>query len=376
MLFRDVIGQQAAKQGLLRMWQHNKLPHAIMIAGAEGTGSLPMAVALAQYIFCENKSGADSCGVCPACSKASKLAHPDLHLSFPSVKPKSPSEAKARSKIYIQEFREFFKQTPYGTTFEWLQFIGAENRQGNLSAEECNDILESLNLKSFEGGYKVLIMWRPEYIGKEGNKLLKMIEEPPKDTIIIFAAENPEDILATIRSRTQSVRLIPLSIQELTSALTERWQLPEAKAGQLALVSGGSYTEALRVMNSTENDLFQEVRKLFLALFVDKGNELAKLTDEWADTGREHLKNLIAYVINLLEYGVRSQFIPVYLPPDEAKFTQNLRNKQIPIESLKMMVDTITETGFFIERNAHVKTQLLAMMIRLHYIVRLKPLPI
>ena len=188
MLFSNVVGQQAAKEGLLKMWHNNVFPHALLISGEEGTGGLPMALALAQYIFCENKTASDACGKCAGCSKAAKLEHADLHMSFPSIPPKPG--VKAMSRLFITEFREFIQQTPYGTTYDWLQHINAENKQGNITAEECREIIDTLNLKSYEGGKKVQIIWRPEYLGKEGNILLKLIEEPPRDTILILIAES------------------------------------------------------------------------------------------------------------------------------------------------------------------------------------------
>ena len=165
MLFSSVVGQQLAKGGILNMWKNNVFPHALLIVGGEGTGGLPMALALAQYIFCENKSSTDSCGKCAGCSKALRLEHADLHLTFPAIPPKP--NTKALSRYYINEFKEFIKQTPYGTTYDWLQHINAENKQGNIPAEECREIINVLNLKSYEGGKKVQIIWRPEYLGKE-----------------------------------------------------------------------------------------------------------------------------------------------------------------------------------------------------------------
>jgi DNA polymerase-3 subunit delta' len=138
--FSNVVGQQGAKSGLFKMWNNNVFPHALLIIGAEGTGGLPLALAVAQYIFCENKGETDSCGKCAGCSKAARLEHADLHLSFPSIPPKSGS--KAMSRHYVQEFREFVKQSPYGTTYDWLQHINAENKQGNITAEECNEIID------------------------------------------------------------------------------------------------------------------------------------------------------------------------------------------------------------------------------------------
>ena len=354
------------------------MPHALLVLGAEGTGGLSFGLAMAQFLFCENQGAQDSCGICAGCSKASKLQHADLHLSFPSFKPK-PTEA-ALSRHYIQDFRGFVKQTPYGTSFDWLQHIEAENKQGNISADECREIINSLNLRSYEGGNKVLVMWRPEYLGKEGNILLKLIEEPPLNTFIIMVAEQSDEILSTIKSRTQTLRLAPLSVKEISEALITRSQMDQVKAVRIANLAAGSYTEALKLSRSAENELFQPVRQLFLALFNKKtggGVEISKLVEEYAKSGREQQKNMLLYVIKLLEHACRKKFVPagiVGLPEEETKLVVFL-SSNLGLDSFVQMLDTVNTTIYHIERNAHSKTQLHAMAIRLHYIVNNKPLP-
>jgi DNA polymerase-3 subunit delta' len=370
-LFSNVVGQQAAKNGLFNMWHHNVFPHALLIVGAEGAGGLPLALALAQYIFCEQKGETDACGNCPGCSKAARLEHADLHLSFPSIPPKAG--AKAMSRYYIQEFREFVRQSPYGSTYDWLQHISAENKQGNITAEECRDIIDALNLKSYEGGKKVLLMWRPEYLGKEGNILLKLIEEPPADTIIILVAENTEDILPTIRSRTQDVRLAPIAAADIATALTTRSLTDPARASQVAHIAMGSYTEALRLVRNADNDLFPEVRNLFNSLFTNNGLGLGKFAEEWSKAGREQQKNFLHYLIQLLEQAVRVRYRPDVLnslPEGEAQFVKKLADTKVSYEGFGQMSAAISDTIFYIERNAHSKTQLHALAIRLHYIIR------
>ena len=206
MQFAQVIGQDHLRDNLTDMVRRNRLSHALLFLGHEGAGALPMALAFAQYVVCENK-GADACGVCSACVKAGSLVHPDIHFSYPVIPKKSGD--KPASSDYGAEWREFISQFPYGNAYDWLQFIGAENKQGNITAQECNEIIHKLSLKSFESGYKILLLWMPEYLGNEGNKLLKLIEEPPADTLFLLVAENESLILPTILSRTQLVK-IPL----------------------------------------------------------------------------------------------------------------------------------------------------------------------
>lgn len=375
MLLSNVVGQQVAKDGLLKMWHDNHFPHAILLAGQEGTGGLALGLALVQYIFCEHKKHNDSCGECAACRKVSKLEHADLHVSYPTISPKPGT--KAMSRYFIQEFREFIVQSPYGTTYEWLQFINAENKQGNITAEECREIIDTLNLKSYEGGKKVQLIWRPEYLGKEGNILLKLIEEPPADTILILIAENTEDILPTILSRTQLVRLAPISANDIAAGLQERSLAEARKASQIGHISNGSFTEALRLVRHAENDLFPDVRQLFNIIFTNNGLSIAKFAEDWSKTGREQQKNFLHYVIQLLEQAIRARYMPegsVNLPKEEGEFVQKLAKMNVGHEAMAGMTEAITDTIYYIERNAHSKTQLHALCLRMQYIIQNKEL--
>ncbi len=376
MQFKDVVGQQAAKDGLLKMWHNNVFPHALMLAGGEGTGGLSMALALVQYVFCERKTETDSCGVCPNCGKVSRLEHADVHMSFPTIPPKPG--VKAASRLYISEFREFVHQSPYGSTFEWLQHINAENKQGNITAEECREIIDVLNLKSYEGGKKALIMWRPEYLGKEGNILLKMIEEPPADTIMIFVAEDMDDILPTIKSRTQAVKLAPIHPRDIAQMLVYRSQADPSKAAQIAHIAQGSYAEALRLLRNTDNDLFPAVKDLFNQVFTKNGLGITKFADEWSKAGREQQKNFLHYIIQLLEQAIRAMYtpdMPLALPDAEADFVRKLAGR-VSFATITALIEALNNTIFYIERNAHSKTQLHALAIRMQYIVQNREIPV
>ncbi|HRI22807.1 MAG TPA: hypothetical protein PLA68_17735, partial [Panacibacter sp.] len=247
MHFKDIIGRQEIKQHLLEMVNQNRLSHALLFLGKEGSGALPLALVFAQYVSLLPSAKAIANAVPslfgdepvitaakkelpqsindadewmqqqPAYSKSAGLIHPDIHFSYPVISKKSGD--KPVSTDYVTNWRDFIKQTPYGNAFDWLQFIGAENKQGNITAEECNDIIHKLSLKSFESDYKILLMWMPEYLGKSGNKLLKLIEEPPPDTLFILVAENEEQILPTILSRCQLVKIPLPENSEIAEAL-------------------------------------------------------------------------------------------------------------------------------------------------------------
>lgn len=369
MTLKQIVGQSRAKIDLIRMANDNRVPHALLILGKEGSGGLPLTIAFVQYLFCINNNGNDACGVCIACNKVSRLEHPDVHISFPAISPKPAT--KALSKYFMQQFREFIAQQPYGTTFDWLQYINAENKQGNIPAEECRNIIDTLNLKAYEGYKKVQIIWRPEYLGKEGNILLKLIEEPPADTLLFFVAENTEEILPTILSRTQVLKLTPIDTADIATGLTDRLLADSRKAAQIAHLSNGSFTEALRLVNHTDNDLFPEVRTLFNIVFTNNRLEISKFSDEWAKAGREQQKNFLQYVIQLLEQAIRLNYINannINLPQEEIEFLKKLTAKNLSPTTLNEMVDAIAKTSYHIERNAHSKTQLHALCIRLAFL--------
>src|SRR4249919_3008308 len=275
MQFAEVIGQQDVKKHLAEMISLNRLSHALIFLGKEGCGALPLALAFAQYVSLNphakqtakeaaaslfgdvEEVAAPTIPSTPAeadafmeknlaYSKASKFVHPDIHFSYPVIPKKSGD--KPKSTDYITEWREFIAQLPYGNAFDWLQFIGAENKQGNITAEECNDIIHKLSLKSFESEYKILVMWMPEYLGKEGNKLLKLIEEPPADTLFILVAENEDLILPTILSRCQLIKLNVLETDEIAEALMKRGNVEAETAQQTAAIAQGNYREALQVL--------------------------------------------------------------------------------------------------------------------------------
>jgi DNA polymerase-3 subunit delta' len=376
MLLSDVVGQQAARSGLVQMENSGRMPHALLILGREGTGGLPLALAYAQYLLCENRSN-DACGQCSSCRKVAHLEHADVHLTFPSIPPKPGT--KANSRHYSKEFRAFVAQTPYGTAYDWLQTINAENKQGNITADECREIIEQLYFKSYEGGRKIQIIWRPEYLGKEGNILLKLIEEPPADTLLILVAEDSEDILPTILSRTQLIRLAPIAPQDIATALEARALADPRRAAQIGQLAAGSYTEALRLVQHIENDLLPGVRNWFNTLFTNNGAGIIKFTETLAKEGREGQKNFLQYVIGLLEHSLRAQHMPgrpLALPPEEAAFTTRLAARHLGIEAISSMIDAISKTIYHIERNAHSKAQLTALSIKLQYLTQGRALPV
>jgi DNA polymerase-3 subunit delta' len=393
--FKDVIGQKELKGQLTHMIQSNRLSHALLFLGKEGSGALSMAIAFAQYIVCENNGlshkqttsslfdepinqstnqpATDACGTCAACTKAAKLIHPDIHFSYPVIPQKSGD--KPVSTDFIVQWREFISKYPYGNNYDWLQFIGAENKQGNITAHECNDIIHKMSLKSFESDYKILIMWMPEMLGKEGNKLLKLIEEPPANTLFLLVAENESLILQTILSRTQLVKVPLLSSQEIEAALELQEGVAIPKAEQIAAISEGNYHEALQQLQHTDDDWEVLLREWLNSIVKSGPVAQVKWIEEIAKVGREKQKQFLKYFTHLLQQAIRLRISGDTRPAEQSTQPSSLidfalrLNKLCNISQQEAIVTELDSAAYYIERNANAKMLFHALTIKLYHII-------
>lgn len=367
MLFKDVIGQQDAIDGFRQMAQHNRLPHALLLLGPEGSGKLNVALALAQYILCSNRTSEDACGVCPSCIKASKLVHPDLHFSFPTV------GTNVTSDKYLKNWREALAANPYMNVQQWLQLIGAENKQGNINKEECLQIIRKLSLKTFEGSNKVLVMWLPEFLGKEGNRLLKIIEEPPEGTTFILVAEQTERILNTILSRCQLVKIPGLQDEQIEAHLVQHHQLEKERASSIAYLANGNFNEALLLMSQKANDNASLFLDWLRKCYVGKSVELVEWVDAFAQIGRENQKYFIQYGLHFLRefLGIKLGIAQSRLQPAELKTANNLV-KILEFDQVEALANLFSELAYAIERNANPKILMLDASIQVHKMIKRK----
>ncbi|HEY3370653.1 MAG TPA: DNA polymerase III subunit [Prolixibacteraceae bacterium] len=301
MFFKEVIGQSATKERLIQSVQRERVSHAQLFAGPEGTGKLALAIAYAQYVACTNRQADDSCGECPSCKKYRKLIHPDLHFVFPVIKTKKFD--KPVSDNFLDEWRQMILQNPYFTSAQWFDRIGVENMQGLIYAHQSEEIIKKLNLKSYEAEYKVMIIWLPEKMHVAcANKLLKMIEEPPVKTLFILITENEEDIISTIRSRCQLIIVPPIGAPTLEKALAE---LPEAEGldiRNIVHLAKGSYCKALELLQPDELTQFnlERFKELMRNAYGRKFTDLFKWVDQLAGIGREKQKSLLNYCLIIL----------------------------------------------------------------------------
>ncbi len=262
MLFKDVIGQEEAKQRLIAEVKEGRIPHAQLICGPEGTGKLPLAIAYARYICCENRGEQDACGICLTCVKFNKLIHPDLHFVFPVIKKKAGKDTVCDD--FIADWRNFVLQNPYFNLNHWLKEMGAENQQAQIFVKESDEIVRKLSLKSSQGGYKIMIIWLPEKMNVEcSNKLLKLLEEPPAMTVFLLVSEEPDAILQTIQSRTQRFNIHGIKEPEISKVLQTKYGLQPEDADDIAHRSEGNFLKALETIHLSEEN------KLFFELFIN-----------------------------------------------------------------------------------------------------------
>ena len=301
MLFRDVPGHREIKENLRKTMRDSRISHALMFYGPEGSGKLALALGFAQFISCRERGVEDACGTCPSCIKYAKLAHPDLHFVFPT----GTAEKKdaGGSDNLLEKWRETISENPFIDEHQWYEAIGIENKQGFISAKESSEIIRKLSLKSYEAEFKILIMWLPERMNAPAaNKLLKIIEEPPPDTLFFLITDKAEDVLPTIQSRTQMIKVPKLKDDEIRMALKSRFQADDQATEDAVKLADGNYNRALNSIIADEfnKDNFEKFVSFMRACFSRNIPELMSWIDAAGTTGRERQKLFLSYGMRIL----------------------------------------------------------------------------
>ncbi|MEE9408434.1 MAG: DNA polymerase III subunit delta' [Polaribacter sp.] len=372
MLFNQIIGQEHIKNYLKVSAENGRIPHAQLFVGKEGSGTLPMAIAYAQYLLCNFSDNVDACNI-----KCNKLQHPDLHFAFP-VNSNAGGITKPVSDNYLNEWRSFITEQPYSSLYNWMEYIGVEKKQGNISKNESDIIFKKLNLKSYEGGFKVMIIWCAENLTSQSdaaaNKLLKLIEEPPNKTVLILVTENEEQIISTIRSRCQALHFPALSEQDITNTLIVNHQVSDNEAAKIAHQAEGNYNKAIHLLQNDGNDLVFE--EWFIAwirtAFKAKGNaaviqQLIEWSDTIAKTGRETQKQFLEYCLQFFRQALLLNYKSDQLVFMETKTEFNL-SKFAPFVHSGNILEIEKELNtamYHIERNGNAKIVLLDLSMKL-----------
>ncbi len=299
MQFKDVIGHAEIKRKLIQTIKDKRVSHAQLVLGPEGTHKVALAIAYAQFINCENPAEKDSCGVCPSCVKYQKLQHPDLHLIFPTVT--TPNNLKPSSEDYILQFIEFLKKTDFHISLsDWIEFAWEEKKQGVITAKDANRIIELINMKNYEAPVKVFIIWMVEKLNHlAAPKLLKTIEEPPDNSLIIMVTENYDKILNTILSRSQLIKLSKYPNDIIRNELINKYQVPVTKAANIARFVDGNFYAALKESKEDRDfDYTTEYIEFMRSTFavVKKRAGLEKLEAWISKIGKQSRENQIAFL--------------------------------------------------------------------------------
>jgi len=374
MQFKDIIGQEQIKAQLVQTVAENRVSHAQLFLSSEGSGALPMAIAYAQYINCLDKQGDDSCGVCSSCRKYERYIHPDLHFSYPFFASK---DARIAVDV-LDEWRSMLLEDAYFDMDIWRSKLSADNKQANINIAECHDIIKKLSYKAFEAETKVLIMWLPEYLDKEGNALLKIIEEPPRNTLFLLVANNQEQILSTLLSRTQIVKIPKLSHATIENYLMEKHAMAEEQATEYSFLADGNLIEAKLLVANTQNENADKFAEWLRMGYGNRVLDLTVFVDQAAGWGRENQKNFLKYGINflrecsLLLSGAEEL---VKLPARTLDTAKKLSNHVLDLGMAEAIIQELERAHYHIERNANPKILFLDVSLQLVKIIKFKTFP-
>lgn len=382
MLFSKILGQEHIKSHLTKSADAGRIPHAQLFIGPEGSGTLPMAIAYAQYVLCSNTLG-DNTGGNAACNlKFEHLSHPDLHFVYP-VATNSDVKSHPVSANFIKSWREFITETPYAGLFDWYKKIDIQNKQGQIGVDEAQEIVKALSLKAYEGGYKIMIIWMADRMNvATSNKLLKLLEEPPQKTIFLLIAESEDDILQTILSRCQVLHFGPLSERIITDALVINENIDEKTAMKVAHQAQGNYNKALHILHKDDDGLpFEEWFVQWVrAAFRAKGNAAA-IQDliNWSETiagiGREAQKQFINFCIDmfrqalLLNYNAKEL---VFMEPTVDKFKLENFAPFVNGNNINDIFKELSDALYHIERNGNARIILTDLSIKLTRLIHKK----
>lgn len=373
MYFKDIIGQEEVKQKLIEAAQRGVVPHAQLFCETGGAGAFPLALAYARYLNCKDRSATDSCGHCPSCVKYDEYAHPDLHFVYPIVAKKE--KKKEVCDDYLPEWRSFLRGQIYFNLDGWLEAIDAGNSQPLIYSKESDEIVRKLSLRIYEADYRILLIWLPEKLHPTcANKLLKIIEEPPQNTVILMVSEQPDLILGTILSRSQRITIRPIHEEAIAAAMIAHYGISSEDARHVAHLSGGNYLKAVEAISlGEENAYFLELFKSMMRNSWARNVKGMKATaDELASLGRERQKNFLAYCQHL----IRENFVYRFQAPElnymnaaEAGFSV----KFSPFVNERNVFDLMDELGKaeqHITQNVNAKMVFFDLSLQLTVLVR------
>lgn len=373
MQFGKIIGQEQVKKRLIRSVKENRVSHAQLFLGPEGCGKLALAIAYAQYVCCENKKENDSCGLCRSCIKFEKITHPDLHFIYPI----SATKDKQVSSAFINDWRELvLNQECYTGIEDWYKAIGLETKQGIINANDCNEVIKTLGLKAYESEYKIMIIWMVEKLfHSAAPKLLKILEEPPDKTLFLLICEDHEQVISTIISRTQIIKIPRISEKDMVHALIEKHKLSPKRAHDISRMVEGNYIEAKRMADDNQDDFnFITLRDWMRICYKDNIPEMIKRADEIGRIGREKQKDFLLNTIRLLRESILISSGAkdlIKIDGEEQKFASGFAPFIHP-KNAENIINEFNDAVFHIERNANARILFLDLSLKIAELIKIK----
>lgn len=373
--FKAVIGQEEVKRTLISEADGGRLPHALMLTGPEGCGKMPMALALARYLCCMNKSaeGQDACGTCLSCRQWEQLIHPDVHFVFPIVANKA--RKKENCDDWIPAWREMLLNNLYFTYTDWIQQMEVENSQPVIYTRESDIIQRKLSLKSVQGGWRIVIIWLPEKMQEPGaNKMLKLLEEPPAQTMFLLVSEEPQKVLGTILSRVQRINMPRLKDEEISQALHLRLGIETEESMMVARMANGSYSKALETISEGDgsSELFQQFTSLMRLAWSRKVKEMKAWSEEMADWGRERQKDFLLYAQRMIRESFTANLQRAelnYMNREEQQFTSRFAPFVSERNAMGIM-NELQEAQVHIEQNVNAKMVFFDLILQLTVLIK------
>ncbi len=366
-------GHQEIKSYFVKIIEEKRVPHALLMLGPEGSGQLEITLELCKMLFCINPKGGLPCNSCKTCHKIATFVHPDIHFAFPVIKHDKFKREETTSTHFLKEWRQFMTDQIHGNITDWLKAIGGSNKNGNINVAECHQIIHNLGLKSYEGKYKIQIIWHAESLAKEGNRLLKLIEEPSDDTIIILIANNHNAILNTIQSRCQILRIPAFSDNAIEDHIRGKFDLSEQKIKEIGYLAEGNMRKAEELIGSGQINFSTDMLEWFRKSYMCDPDELVAWVDYLNSLGKENLKSFMRYTLH---------FLREYLLAYSFKTTDNLKlsdeEKAVIIKMQKILdrnkADQLNylfnKNIGYISRNLSMKIMLMNMTFKINEILR------
>lgn len=372
MFFKDIPGKKEEKEYLISNVKDGRLAHAQLFLGRSGSGQLALSLAFTSFLMCTSRLEDDSCGKCVACLKSHKNIHPDVHFSFPVVKKDGKARKDVTSNDFLPQWRNAISQNPYLDMNTWLQSLNVDNGQANINVKECFEIVKKLSLKTFEAEYKVLIMWMPEYLRKEGNRLLKLIEEPPENTIIILVAEQQEEILNTILSRVQLLKVMPFSDEEVSAYLVNQLKVDESGVPMITGLASGDLNNAIGLAGNEGVNYSEALFGWLRIAYKMEPVELGGWVNEVSRWGRENQKHFLEYGLHFFReylFSLMTGREASRLSQEEKQTAAKMKNL-LDADKTERIIDVINNCISSIGRNANPKILFLTDSLSIGRIMR------